>query len=66
MLKHKVKCMQADDRYWILSFDEMTIAKKTDYDKNKCPFLGNITLGNDTSIIGDELLLVLIWGIRGP
>lgn len=49
LLKHKVYAMQPEDRYCVMSFDEMIISKKIDYDKNEGVFVGNVTLEDDTS-----------------
>lgn len=65
LLKYKVETLDLEDRYCVLSCDEMIINPKQDYDKNVGKFTGFVTLGNGERL-GDKIFLVLARGIRNP
>lgn len=66
LLRYKVESMSPEDRYCVISYDEMVISGKKDYDKNEGVFVGNATLGDNRNCIGEKLFLVLVRGIRSP
>ncbi len=63
ILRHKVSSLAENDRFCILSFDEMEISEQLDYDKNLKQYFGHVTLG-DSNILGNHLLLVLARGVK--
>lgn len=62
-LQFKVNAMTPEDRFCIMSIDEMQIDSIQDYDKNEKKFFGNVTLGN-TNDVGTHIVTVLIRGIK--
>lgn len=48
LLRFKIQQLEKDDRFCVLSFDEMEISCEECYDKNQVKRYGKITLGNDT------------------
>ncbi|KAL5246115.1 hypothetical protein ACI65C_013523 [Semiaphis heraclei] len=63
LLKHKVQSMDSNDRFCVMSVDEMEVSKELSYDKNSTETFGFITLGND-NMLGGKLLLVIIRGLK--
>lgn len=57
--------MDFDDRFCVLSYDEMVITRKKDYNKFKGSFVGKVTLGKN-EILGSKLFLVLARGLKNP
>lgn len=62
-LAFKVQQLEKEDRFCVLSFDEMEISREESYDKNRGKRYGKITLGN-TNKLGSKLLLVLLRSVK--
>jgi len=58
-----VQQLEKEDRFCVLSFDEMEICCEESYDKNRGKRYGKITLGN-TNKLGSKLLLVLLRSVK--
>jgi len=63
LLKHKVHSMDNNDRFCVMSVDEMEVSKQLSYNKNSTETFGFITLGNE-NMLGGKLLLVIIRGLK--
>ncbi|KAL4083234.1 hypothetical protein QTP88_028564 [Uroleucon formosanum] len=62
-LAFKVQQLEKEDRFCVLSFDEMEISCEESYDKNRSKRYGKITLRN-TDKLGNKLLLVLLRSVK--
>lgn len=58
--------MEFTDKFCILSYDEMVINSKQDFNKFRGNFVGNVTMGNNTDILGSKFLRVLARGLKNP
>jgi hypothetical protein len=56
---YKVQQLEKEDRFCVLSFDEMEISCEESYDKNRGKRYGKTTLGN-----GNKLLIVLLRSVK--
>lgn len=64
LLRFKASNMDPSDRFCVVSCDEMLINEQLDYDKSTGAFIGNVTLGNDTNLVGQKVLLVIVRGVK--
>lgn len=64
LLKFKVKMMDPIDRYCLLSYDEMIISEQIDYNKSSGKFVGFISLGDISDVVGTKIFLVLLRGVK--
>ncbi|KAL4154187.1 hypothetical protein QTP88_002020 [Uroleucon formosanum] len=62
-LAFKVQQLEKEDRFCVLSFNEMEISCEESYDKNRGKDYGKITLGS-TNKLGNKLLLVLLRSVK--
>lgn len=64
-LKFKAETFEQQDRYCVLSIDEMEVSGNIDFDKNKQKFLGKVTMGTK-NLTGNHITVAIIRGIKHP
>lgn len=62
-LSFKVQQLEREDRFCVISFDEMEISNEESFDKNRGQRYGNITIGK-VNKLGNKLLLVLLRSVK--
>lgn len=64
LLRLKASIMEPSDKFCVLSCDEFLINEQLDYDKSSGVFIGYVSLGDDESLVGQKMLLVVVRGVK--
>lgn len=63
-LQYKIDAMDPEDKFCVMSIDEMEINGRRDFEKSQKKIYGNVTLGDPTEEKGTKVVAVLIRGIK--